>query len=88
MLTKNITKVKMTKRRKTGDLSHRESSRLGGLIKVLANAKPLEEVVTNLQDLNMVIKKDDCLMLTSKGLDETRRLSTLAGLNTQKRKDK
>ena len=47
----------MTKRRKTGDLSHSQSSRLGGLIKVLANAQPLEEVVTNLQDLNMVIKK-------------------------------
>ena len=34
----------------------------------------------------MVVQKDDCLMVTEKGLDETNRLSTLAGLYESKKK--
>lgn len=67
-------------------LSKTQSKRLGGLIQVLGNRKPIDEIVDSLQSLNMVVEQKDCLMVTEKGLDETNRLSTLAGLLNDKKK--
>ena len=77
---------KIYKKRKQSLLSKTQSKRLGGLIQVLGNTKPIDEVVDSLQSLKMVVEEKDCLMVTEKGLDETNRLSTLAGLRQDKKK--
>jgi hypothetical protein len=77
---------KIYKKRKQSLLSKTQSKRLGGLIQVLGNTKPIDEVVDSLQSLNMVVEEKDCLMVTEKGLDETNRLSTLADLLQDKKK--
>jgi|TARA_R100000231_G_C5319325_1_gene162933 hypothetical protein len=82
----NQIKKPMNRRRKQANLSKTQSKRLGGLIQVLGNSKPLDEIISNLESLKMVVQKDDCLMVTEKGLDETNRLSTLAGLYESKKK--
>lgn len=75
------------RKKKQSLLSKTQSKRLGGLIQVLGNTKPLDEIVDSLQALKMVVEEKDCLMVTEKGLDETNRLSTLAGLLTDKKKE-
>ena len=75
------------RKKKQSLLSKTQSKRLGGLIQVLGNTKPLDEIVDSLQALKMVVEEKDCLMVTEKGLDETNRLSTLAGLMTDKKKE-
>jgi|TARA_E500000318_G_scaffold83725_1_gene79431 hypothetical protein len=75
------------RKKKQSLLSKTQSKRLGGLIQVLGNTKPLDEIVDTLQALKMVVEEKDCLMVTEKGLDETNRLSTLAGLMTDKKKE-
>ena len=75
------------RKKKQSLLSKTQSKRLGGLIQVLGNTKPLDEIVDSLQALKMVVEERDCLMVTEKGLDETNRLSTLAGLMTDKKKE-
>ena len=77
---------KIYKKRKQSLLSKTQSKRLGGLIQVLGNTKPIDEVVDSLLSLKMVVEEKDCLMVTEKGLDETNRLSTLAGLLQDKKK--
>jgi|TARA_E500000318_G_C3513579_1_gene193369 hypothetical protein len=74
------------RKRKQSLLSKTQSKRLGGLIQVLGNTKPIDEVVDSLQALKMVVEEKDCLMVTEKGLDETNRLSTLAGLLQDRKK--
>ena len=76
----------MKKTRKHFPLSKTQSQRLGGLVQVLANAKPVDEIIDSFKGLNMVVKKNDNLLVTAKGLDETNRLSTLAGLINNKKK--
>lgn len=76
----------MAKKKKQSLLSKSQSKRLGGLIQVLGTKEPIDEVISSLKALKMVVEKDDCLMVTEKGLDETNRLSTLAGLFTDKKK--
>ena len=51
----------------------------------LLDLKKLDSVYKR-EYIKMVVEKDDCLMVTEKGLDETNRLSTLAGLFTDKKK--
>ena len=75
------------RKKKQSLLSKTQSKRLGGLTQVLGNTKPLDEIVDTLQALKMVVEEKDCLMVTEKGLDETNRLSTLAGLMTDKKKE-
>ena len=82
----NQIKKPMNRLRKQANLSKTQSKRLGGLIQVLGNSKPLDDIISNLESLKMVVQKDDCLMVTEKGLDETNRLSTLAGLYESKKK--
>lgn len=74
------------RKKKQSLLSKTQSKRLGGLIQVLGNTKPLDEIVDSLQALKMVVEEKDCLMVTEKGLDETNRLSTLAGLLQDRKK--
>lgn len=74
------------RKKKQSLLSKTQSKRLGGLIQVLGNTKPIDEIVDSLQALKMVVEEKDCLMVTEKGLDETNRLSTLAGLLQDKKK--
>ena len=76
----------MKKKRKHFPLTKTQSQRLGGLVQVLANSKPIDEVVDALKGLNMVGKEKDNLLVTEKGLDETNRLSTIAGLIKNKKK--
>ena len=76
----------MSRKKRNLYLSRTQSKRLGGLIQVLGNKKPIDNIVESLESLKLVTKKDDCLMLTEKGLDETNRLSTLAGLYEKKEK--
>tara|TARA_S200002703_G_scaffold84992_1_gene73380 strand:+ start:338 stop:598 length:261 start_codon:yes stop_codon:yes gene_type:complete len=78
---------KIYRKKKQSLLSKTQSKRLGGLIQVLGNTKPLDEIIDSLQALKMVVEEKDCLMVTEKGLDETNRLSTLAGLMTDKKKE-
>jgi hypothetical protein len=75
----------MVKRKKQSLLSKSQSQRLGGLIQVLGSKEPIDEIITSLKSLNMIVEHKDCLMLTDKGLDETTRLSTLAGLLPKKK---
>ena len=74
------------RKKKQSLLSKTQSKRLGGLIQVLGNTKPLDEIVDSLQALKMVVEEKDCLMVTEKGLEETNRLSTLAGLLQDRKK--
>ena len=74
------------RKRKQSLLSKTQSKRLGGLIQVLGNTKPIDQVVDSLQALKIVVEEKDCLMVTEKGLDETNRLSTLAGLLQDRKK--
>lgn len=74
------------RKKKQSLLSKTQSKRLGGLIQVLGNTKPIDEIVDSLQALKMVVEEKDCLMVTEKGLDETNRLSTLAGLLQDRKK--
>ena len=76
----------MSRKKRNLYLSRTQSKRLGGLIQVLGNKKPIDNIVDSLQSLNLVVEKNECLMLTEKGLDETNRLSTLAGLYEKKDK--
>ena len=78
---------KIYRKKKQSLLSKTQSKRLGGLIQVLGNTKPLDEIIDSLQALKMVVEEKDCLMVTEKGLDETNRLSTLARLMTDKKKE-
>ncbi len=76
----------MSRKKRNLYLSRTQSKRLGGLIQVLGNKKPIDNIIDSLQSLNLVVEKNECLMLTEKGLDETNRLSTLAGLYEKKDK--
>lgn len=78
----------MAKKKKQSLLSKSQSQRLGGLIQVLGSKEPMDEIIDSLKSLDMIVKQNDCLMVTEKGLDETNRLSTLAGLYPLRKKTK
>lgn len=67
-----------------GNLSKRQNTRLGGLIAVMGEREPYEQILDDLISNEFVEKSDGRLVLTEKGVNEKDRLSILAGLMVEK----
>tara|TARA_Y100000114_G_C11758894_1_gene328408 strand:- start:487 stop:738 length:252 start_codon:yes stop_codon:yes gene_type:complete len=75
-----MTFFKIPKRKRYIFLSRKQSDTLGGLVQVLSNKKPIDSVIQSLRSSNLVTKKNNCYMVTEKGLEETDRLLRVGGI--------
>ena len=62
-------------------LSKTQTKRLGGLLQVTFNNDLPQQVSSELKDKGFIETDNGNAKLTDKGLDERKRLTTLAGLN-------
>jgi len=67
-------------------LTGTQCKRLGGLVTILMNQQPLDDVVTSLKDLKLVVERDNCLLVNEFGIQEARRLLKITGIRLEIKK--
>tara|TARA_A100000172_G_scaffold60789_1_gene40240 strand:- start:212 stop:439 length:228 start_codon:yes stop_codon:yes gene_type:complete len=73
-------------RKKRSYLSKIQAKKLGGIVQVLKNKEPVDEITSSLKNSGLIVKKEDLCLVTEKGLEEADRLSILAGIMVETKK--
>tara|TARA_R100000734_G_C3318034_1_gene111757 strand:- start:34 stop:288 length:255 start_codon:yes stop_codon:yes gene_type:complete len=67
-------------------LSWSQCKRLGGIVSILMNKEPIEEIVVHLKSLNMIVEHNNNLLVTESGVEEARRLLKITGISLEIKK--